>query len=241
MSDAPCILRHHWAPYAPMVEAVAALAATKASVLEIGPGQTPFAAATAFVDWQDWPSLAGKSTSVLDINQDRLPFPDQSFDFIYCRHTLEDIYNPFWVCREMARVGRAGYIETPSPVAECCRGVDGGAPAWRGYHHHRYIIWVEDGALTFVAKYPFIEYLNFGEAEAQLVGVLNADPMFWNTYFFWDGSLPYRALQHDQGFRIAPDYQQVLLKAAQSSVEHTRQIAARYLRGSQAVTLSALA
>jgi hypothetical protein len=240
MNDTPRILQHHWAPYAPMVDAVAALV-NNASVLEIGPGPAPFAAASVFVDWQQWPGLQGKPTHVLDINQDPLPFPDQSFDFVYCRHTLEDIYNPLWVCREMARVGRAGYIETPSPIAECCRGVDGGAPVWRGYHHHRWVIWVEDGALTFVAKYPMIEYLNLGEAEAQLVGLLNTDPMFWNTYFFWDGSLSYRVLQHGQGFHIGPHYQQVLLKAAQSSVEQTRQVAARYLRGSHAVALSALA
>jgi hypothetical protein len=140
----------------------------------------------------------------------------------------------------MARVGRAGYIETPSPIAECCRGVDGGAPAWRGYHHHRYVIWVEDGVLTFVAKYPFIEHLDFGAADAQLVDILNADPMFWNTYFFWDGALPYRVLQHDQTFRIAPDYLQVLLRGAQASVEQTKQVAARYLRGSHGLALSAL-
>jgi hypothetical protein len=212
-----------------MVQAVETLAATKATVLEIGPGQTPFARASVFVDWQAWPNLEGRSMHVLDINQDRLPFPDQSFDFVYCRHTLEDIYNPFWVCREMARVGRAGYIETPSPVAECCRGVDGGSPGWRGYHHHRYIIWVEDGTLMFVPKYPFIEHLDFGEAEAQMVTILNADPIFWNTYFFWDGPLQYRVLQHDQEFRIAADYREILLKSAQASFEHGKQVAARYL------------
>lgn len=212
-----------------MVQAVESLTAAKATVLEIGPGQTPFSAATEFVDWQAWPGLAGKSVHVLDINQDRLPFPDQSFDFVYCRHTLEDIYNPFWVCREMARVGRAGYVETPSPIAECSRGVDAGSAGWRGYHHHRYVIWVRDGTLMFLPKYPFMEHLNFGEAEAQMIGILNADPIFWNTYFFWEGSLPYRLLQHDQEFRIAADYATLLLSAAQESLQHTNQVAARHL------------
>jgi hypothetical protein len=234
MSDPLRILQHHWAPYSPMVEAVAALAATKGTVLEIGPGETPFSGASVFVDWQHWPGLQGRTTHVLDINQDRLPFADQSVDFVYCRHTLEDIYNPFAVCREMARVGRAGYIETPSPIAECCRGVDGGTPSWRGYHHHRYVIWVENGTLMFVPKYPMIEYLDFGTAEAQMVGVLNSHPMFWNTYFFWDGALPYLVRQHDQGFHIQPDYLPLLLKGAQASFDHTRQVAARYLAVSTA-------
>lgn len=212
-----------------MVRAVESLAADKARVLEVGPGTAPFSKATVFVDWQALPNLADKEVHALDINQDPLPFPDQSFDFVYCRHTLEDIYNPVWVCREMARVGRAGYVETPSPIVECCRGVDGGSPTWRGYHHHRYVIWVEDDTLTFIPKYPFIEYVNFGEADTQMIRLLNSEPMFWNTYFFWDGSLPYRVLNHDQEYRISVDYGKILINAVQKSFLHTKQIAAQYL------------
>jgi hypothetical protein len=43
-------------------------------------------------------------------------------------HMLEDMYNPFPICAEMSRVAKAGYVETPSPVAELCRGVDGDKP-----------------------------------------------------------------------------------------------------------------
>lgn len=88
-----------------MVEAIESLADR---VLEIGPGHIPFGPATEFVDWQVSPSLAGRTVHVLDINAEPLPFSDGSFDFIYCRHTLEDIYDPMWVGREMGRVGRAG-------------------------------------------------------------------------------------------------------------------------------------
>ena len=192
-----------------MVRAVESLAADKAKVLEIGPGAVPFSAATVFVDWQIFPALADKEVHALDINVDRLPVPDQSFDFVYCRHTLEDIYNPFWVCREMARVGRAGYVETPSPIVECCRGVDSGSPNWRGYHHHRYVIGVE--------------------AEGHMIRMLNSDPMFWNTYFFWDLSLPHRTLNHDQEYQIFVDYGRILVNAVKKSYLHTKQIAARYL------------
>src|SRR5436309_8889391 len=116
------IRRHHWAPYQPMVKAVEALATNKATVLEIGPGHIPFSAATHVVDWQAWPQLAGKPCKTLDVNQERLPFDDKSFDFVYCRHTLEDLYNPIHVCREIERVALGGYIETPSPIAELARG-----------------------------------------------------------------------------------------------------------------------
>src|SRR3954449_10993879 len=41
------------------------------------------------------------------------PFADAQFDFAICSHTLEDIRDPIWVCSELARVARAGYIEVP--------------------------------------------------------------------------------------------------------------------------------
>ena len=34
------------------------------------------------------------------------PFADKSLDFVICSHTLEDIRDPLWVCREMVRIGK---------------------------------------------------------------------------------------------------------------------------------------
>ena len=42
------------------------------------------------------------------------PFPDRFFDYVICSHTLEDVRDPLWVCAEIMRVGRRGYIEVPS-------------------------------------------------------------------------------------------------------------------------------
>ena len=49
------------------------------------------------------------------------PFSDQQFDFVICSHTLEDIRDPLWVCTEMIRVGKRGYIEVPSRAWELSR------------------------------------------------------------------------------------------------------------------------
>ncbi|NQW05123.1 MAG: methyltransferase domain-containing protein [Acidobacteria bacterium] len=46
------------------------------------------------------------------------PFADKPIDFVICSQTLEDIRDPLWVCQEMMRIGKRGYIETPSRVAE---------------------------------------------------------------------------------------------------------------------------
>src|SRR5438105_14790259 len=41
------------------------------------------------------------------------PFADKTFDFSICSHTLEDIRDPLFVCSELIRVSKAGYIEVP--------------------------------------------------------------------------------------------------------------------------------
>lgn len=41
------------------------------------------------------------------------PFADKSIDLVICSHTLEDIRDPLWVCSEMIRIGKAGYVEVP--------------------------------------------------------------------------------------------------------------------------------
>ena len=87
-------------------------------VVDVGAGYDPWPYATEFVDREAWPALAGKKVHVLDVELDRLPYADKSVDFLYCRHCIEDLHNPTLLLREMNRVAKAGYIETPSPLAE---------------------------------------------------------------------------------------------------------------------------
>ena len=77
------------------------------------------------------------------------PFADDQFDFAICSHTLEDIRDPVWVCRELARVARAGYIETPSRTEEQSWGVHG---PWVGWSHHRWLVDTDGDRLRFVHK-----------------------------------------------------------------------------------------
>jgi hypothetical protein len=73
------------------------------------------------------------------------------FDYVLCAQTLEDVRDPVRVCAEMARVGRAGYVETPGAVVELTRGVD--SPLWCGWMHHRWLVERNGGdGLVFLAK-----------------------------------------------------------------------------------------
>lgn len=77
------------------------------------------------------------------------PFADDQFDFVVCSHTLEDLRDPLWVCAEMERVGRAGYIEVPSRLEEQSHGIYGDFVGWP---HHHWLIDVEGASIEFVFK-----------------------------------------------------------------------------------------
>lgn len=202
----------HWAPVPQVVDWLANRLPPDAKVLEIGASHVQFPRATMFVDFQDVPGIPPERLVKCDIATDRLPFPDKYFDFVYCRHTLEDLHNPFPACEEMSRVAKAGYIETPSPIAELCRGVDGGSPAYRGYHHHRFIIWEVDGRLNFVSKYPLVEYLRF-EEDAAIPEWLRVGAKYWNTYYLWDDRVDFKHHQNSLDFDMMKDYQLLLCAA----------------------------
>lgn len=79
------------------------------------------------------------------------PFADDQFDFVVCATTLEDVRDPIWVSREMARVAKAGYVEVPTILAELIQGMQG---PWLGHNHHRWMCRVaeEDNEIVFTHK-----------------------------------------------------------------------------------------
>jgi SAM-dependent methyltransferase len=91
-----------------------------ARVLDIGSGGDPFPHATVLVDRYPGTTHHRHAPFVRDgrefVEADvcDLPFPDQSFDFVYCAHVLEHVDDPIAACREIMRVGRRGFIETPT-------------------------------------------------------------------------------------------------------------------------------
>ncbi|MBV9410166.1 MAG: methyltransferase domain-containing protein [Acidimicrobiia bacterium] len=82
-------------------------------------------------------------------DRDAFPFEDNQFDFVICSHTLEDIRDPIWVCAEINRIGKAGYIEVPSRLEEQTYGVHG---PWVGWSHHRWLVDVGPDRIEFSFK-----------------------------------------------------------------------------------------
>jgi len=217
---------HRWVPWRPAVEFAERLADGKSLVVELGPGKRPFRPATQFVGRPKTndviaalPEYAGTFHD-LDLSRDELPWGDGEVDFLYTRHTLEDLDDPIWCLREIQRVAKSGYIETPSVINELCRGVDapidtGERAPWRGYHHHRSFVWSDGKTLQVCPKYHVIEHVQL--TEQNLYDKLNEGPLYWNTYFWWEGRLPFKAYQHELDFEIGHDYGMLLTRAADES------------------------
>lgn len=216
-----------WKPYLRVVEYAEQLADDviadndgKALVVELGPGARPFSRANEFVgrfDAQGGLAYPGAFHNC-DLSRDDLPYDDDSVDFIYVRHTIEDLDDPAWCLSEIARVAKAGYIESPSPIVEMTRGVDattvdGDPTPWRGYYHHRSFVWDSNGTLSVVAKWPFIEHIATGIADEHWATLLNAGPLLWNTYFGWTGKLKWKYHQHEVDYEIGPAYGELLDRA----------------------------
>ncbi len=94
-------------------------------VLEIGSGDNPNPRSHILVDKFFEPSPHRKNTPmkiddrpVLVADVERLPFKDGAFDYVICSHLVEHIPDVGQAFRELMRVARAGYIETPSVYAE---------------------------------------------------------------------------------------------------------------------------
>lgn len=87
---------------------------------------------------------------------DRRPYPfaDKFFDYVICSHTLEDLRDPVFVCSEIIRIGRRGYIEVPSMRNEMTFGVE--HPRYAGRSHHRWLVDIQKNEIVFTFKYHHI-------------------------------------------------------------------------------------
>lgn len=137
-------------------------------VLDVGGGGQPLGRANFVLDYLPWgnefrkaiklnemwpnPYFSEKTWIQRDIcARDKWPFEDKQFDFVFCSHTLEDVRDPIWVCREIMRVGKAGYIETPSRIIESMVGIE--RHRYCGYSHHHWLCEINDSGIDFTFKH----------------------------------------------------------------------------------------
>ena len=135
-------------------------------VLDVGGGAAPFERADWVLDLMPYEArgaygerggaerFSAETWVQRDIcDREPWPFADGMFDFAVCSHTLEDVRDPIWVCSELERVARAGYIEVPSRLEEQSYGFEG---PWTGWTHHRWLVDLTEDGLEFAFKSPVV-------------------------------------------------------------------------------------
>jgi predicted SAM-dependent methyltransferase len=209
-------------------------------ILEIGPGTVPFKLATEFIGSNE----TVKNYIDIDIDKEKIPYDSNNFDFIFCRHVLEDIQNPDFALQEIFRVSKfGGYMETPSPLIEITKDVDANklSNMYCGYIHHRYIVWsnIQKNEIYFLPKYSCIldHMLNITEeTNSHLYNLINNYPVYWNNYFLFGVKKP-TVIMYKNGvnFNCKSDndnmiyeYIQLVTRAINESIENTNYFITTY-------------
>jgi SAM-dependent methyltransferase len=176
-------------------------------VLDIGAGHNPFHRVTHVldIDPKEGRERGGNrlilptSARLIVGSGTALPFRDGLFDYIYASHVLEHVDTPDLACREIMRVGAAGYIETPSPLLEQGLALrDQESP--ESWIHRWFVYSVEGAGLVFEPKTPgdvtcfcscadgrfmqdFYESVDFREAQHYLRRRAKTTIFYWSSSF----------------------------------------------------------
>jgi len=95
-------------------------------VLDIGSGHNPHPRADVLMDRyleenadrSGKPIKMDKKRSFIIADAQYLPFKDKVIDYIIASHIAEHAEDPESFCRELIRIGKKGYVETPSKIGE---------------------------------------------------------------------------------------------------------------------------
>jgi SAM-dependent methyltransferase len=92
-----------------------------ALVLDVGSGSNPHPRADVLLERYESGVHRHGTSAVFDrpavfADACRMPFRDKTFDYVIAFHVLEHVPTPETFLRELSRVAKAGYIETPNAI-----------------------------------------------------------------------------------------------------------------------------
>ncbi|MGI6525688.1 MAG: class I SAM-dependent methyltransferase [Bdellovibrionota bacterium] len=174
-------------------------------VLDIGSGHIPFPFATDLADAALTDNDYGRAGAAFKMLEGRrvyecyvedMPFEDKAFDFVYCSHVLEHSLDPEAACKELMRVGKRGYIETPT------RGKDTFL-CFGEISNHRWALDAFNGTLNFYEySKEDLKGLSLGilgdmhcnpqtTREKAFSALINLKAHQLNTMLFWEDTFDY--------------------------------------------------
>jgi len=164
------------------------------TVLDIGSGAYPFPLATILMDRflettrhrSEEIKLDGRPFLLGDI--DHLPFADKAIDFVYCSHLLEHVDNPLQTCAEIVRVGKRGYIETPTLAKDMLFSWAKGMHKWHLVSIAHRLIFFEytERQLEGIRSDTWSRAI-FADYHHPMQDVFYNNPDLFNVMFSWDG------------------------------------------------------
>jgi SAM-dependent methyltransferase len=116
----------------------------------------------------------------------KMPFRDKVFDFVVASHVLEHVPEPEAFLKELMRVGKAGYIETPNIFLE------------RLFPHSIHVLEVmeHDGKLL-IRKKPtigsedYLARLHVAERHPRWRKLFYGHPQMFHVRYFWKDKIEY--------------------------------------------------
>lgn len=159
------------------------------SVLDLGGGQQPIPMATAIVDFVTRPQTNAELIWG-DLCDEELyrSLSGRMFDWVYCNHVLEDLYDPFIVLRNIQKIAKHALIGVPHWTREVT--VQGDRADWEhicGWPHHFWLVGInrQTKVLEFFPKQCWLVY---GE-RPYVTPNINLE---WSG-----GELPYQNIYHE--------------------------------------------
>lgn len=172
-------------------------------VLDIGGGADPFTGASVVVEpYLDNAShRSGKNVlpgvDYVQSFAESLPFGDKAFDVAISRQVFEHVNSPGDACREMMRVAKRGFIETPSKIYDLLSGPN---PS-----HQWFVSKAED--MLFFERRMFVrhplKHLGLSSIPSSSEGQVIIHWEYRNlssVQFYWEGSFDYRVVDSAEGF-----------------------------------------
>jgi SAM-dependent methyltransferase len=134
------------------------------NVLDVGGGHNPHPRANTVVDkytesnyHRSGDIKVRKNQQFINADGEKLPFKDKEFDYVICCHVLEHVENPTQFLSEIFRVGKRGYIETPSLLGEHLFSRE--SHKWILHEHNNIVYLVDKKKINFNCGYDMGELI----------------------------------------------------------------------------------
>lgn len=161
-------------------------------VLDVGSGGTPYPRSDVLLDRLTGAEHRCGDAMMIDRHSvfgdaQKMPFKDKSFDFVVASHILEHMADPDRFIKELQRVGKAGYIETPNAIFE----------RFHPYDIHCLEVMAVDGVLHIHKKArpvedPYLGTLAFLDEDEKWKRFFFERIDMFHVRLFWDSEIKYK-------------------------------------------------